>query len=128
MNVLKTLGATATGLMDQMSPVAEKMKEGADELFDKLGTESRHVGEMLVERFGEQMDQLPDATLKRLNLVTARKARRRTFWAMVIGLVVGAVLMKALSRKTERGFSDVGRTEPWNEARTPAPVTGEVPR
>ena len=128
MNVLKTLGATAVGLMDQMSPVAEKVKEGADDLLEKLGTESRQLGELMVERFGEQMEQLPDATLKRLNLVTARKSRRRMIWAMLIGLVVGAALVKAISRKNEQSYPEVNRREPWNETRPPAPVTGESPR
>lgn len=128
MNMLKTLGSSALGLMDQMSPVAEKVKEGADDLLDKLGAESRHLGEAMVERFGEQMEQLPDATLKRLNLVTARKSRRRMIWAMLIGLVVGAVLVKAFNRQRDQAYPEMSRREPWNEARTPAPVTGEVPR
>ena len=128
MNMLKTLGSSALGLMDQMSPVAEKVKEGADDLLDKLGTESRHLGEAMVERFGEQMEQLPDATLKRLNLVTARKSRRRMIWAMLIGLVVGAVLVKAFNRQRDQAYPEMSRREPSNEARTPAPVTGEVPR
>lgn len=124
----KTLGGTAVDLMEQMAPVAGKMKSGADDLFDKLGTESRHIGEIVVERVGEQMEQLPDAALKRLNLVTVRKSRSRMIWAMLIGLILGAALMKAFSRSSERSHPEVTRHEPWNEARTPAPVTGEVPQ
>ena len=58
MSILKTLEATAADLKSQMGPVADRMKDTADDLMEKIGTESRHFGEMMGERLAAQGTQL----------------------------------------------------------------------
>lgn len=130
MSILKNIGGTAAGLLDTMAPMAEKVRHSADDLVDMLGTEGRQFGEMAVERVGNQLEQLPDKTLKRLKLVPRRKSRRNVMLAAVLGLIVGAIVMKFVSdsnrptMSTSQGESRVG----WNEPKTPAAVTGDLPQ
>lgn len=128
MSILQTLGGTAADVMSQMGPMAGRVREGADELFERIGSESRQLGEMMSDRVGAQLEQLPEATLKRLNVVPARKSRRRMILAMLLGMVVGAVVMKVLSNSRDRGYAEVTSRQSWNEPQAPAAVTGEVPR
>src|SRR5690606_6793147 len=97
-SILKTLEATAADLKSQMGPVADRMKDTADDLMEKIGTESRHFGEMMGERLAAQLEQVPDEALKRVHLVTARKSRRKMVLGLLLGLVIGAIIMAAIDR------------------------------
>lgn len=125
MTFRKTLENTASDFVSQVAvPVAEKVREGADDLLDRIGTESRHLG----ERLTAQVEHVPEATLSRLNLVTAARSRRRTVFGVIIGLVIGATLVRLFSgeegaRRRRALMSKMG-TEPS----PPAPITGELPK
>ncbi len=129
-SIMQTITGTAAGLLDTIAPVADKVRHSADDLVDMLGTEGRHLGEMAVERVGNQLEQLPEKTLKRLNLTTRRKSRRNMLLAALGGMIVGAIVMKVVSDankpapSTHRSESRVG----WNEPQTPAAVTGDLPQ
>lgn len=127
---MKNIGGAAVGLLDSMAPVAEKVKHSADDLVDMLGSEGRQLGEMAVERVGSQLEQLPDKTLKRLKLVPRRRSRRNVMLAALLGLIVGAIVMKFVSdsnRPQVTGGPSESRVG-WNEPKTPAAVTGDLPQ
>lgn len=129
MSILKTLEDTATDFMTQMGPVAEKARHQADEFIDRLGEESRHLGERMSERLSAQMEQMPEATLKRFNLVSARKARRKMMWGMLIGMILGAIVVKVFSgEEGERRKQQIRERMGWEEPQPAVAVTGEVPQ
>lgn len=112
-----------------MGPVAERAWHTADDLMDRLGEESRHLGEKVGERLSTQVEQLPEATLKRLNLVSARKARRKTIWGVIIGAMLGAVLVKLFTgEEGERRRQEIRSRMGWDEPQSAVAVTGELPQ
>lgn len=84
---------TASDFVDTVAlPAAEKVRHTADDLIDKLGSDARHLGERVGEKARAQLAELPDAALKRLDLVTAKKDRRRTILGVLAGVGMGALL------------------------------------
>lgn len=129
MSILKTIEGTATELMSQMGPVAERARHQADELMDRLGEESRHLSERMGERLNEQIAQMPDATLKRFNLVPARTARRKMIWGMLIGMVLGAIVVRLFSgEEGERRKQEIRSKMGWEEPQSAMAVTGDLPQ
>jgi hypothetical protein len=122
-SILKTLEATAADLKSQMGPVADRMKDTADDLMEKIGTESRHFGGDDGQRLAAQLEQVPDEALKRVHLVTARKSRRRMILGLLLGLVIGAIIMAAIDRR--RKNSGRLQTGGWDQEPT---ASGELPK
>lgn len=90
MSLRNTLESTA-------GDIAEKVRDSADDWMEKIGAESRHLGQIVGERVSERVEDLPSATLKRLNLITTSRARRRIIFGVIIGLVAGAVIANRLA-------------------------------
>lgn len=128
MSILKTIEGTASNLLSQVGPVGERVRDTADEMIEYLGTESRQLGEKMGERLSAQLEQVPEATLKRLNLVTTSKSRRRTILAMLIGLVLGAAVMKLVMDQQDRRRQDDRTRSGWEEPTPAVAVTGELPQ
>lgn len=130
MSILKTIEDTAAELRTQMGPAAEKARHTADEWIDRLGEESRYLGEKMSERLSTQLAQVPDATLKKLNLVSRRKARRKMFWGLLIGLVAGALLVRLFAgEEGERRLQEIRSRMGWEEPPASATaVTGDLPQ
>lgn len=129
MSILKTIEGTATDLMSQMGPVAERARHTADDWMERLGEESRHLGERMGERLSAQLEQVPEATLKRFNLVPARRARRRMIWGMLLGMVLGAVLVRLfMGEEGERRRQEIRSRMGWEEPQSAVAVTGELPQ
>lgn len=129
MSILKTIEGTATELMSQMGPMAERARHTADEVIDRLGEESRNLGERMGERLGSQLEQLPESTLKRFNLVPARKARSKMIWGMLIGMVLGAVLVRLFAgEEGERRRQEIRSRMGWDEPQSAVAGTGELPQ
>jgi hypothetical protein len=127
-SILKTIEGTASNLLSQVGPVGERVRDTADEMIEYLGTESRQLGEKMGERLSAQLEQVPEATLKRLNLVTTSKSRRRTILAMLIGLVLGAAVMKLVMDQQDRRRQDDRTRSGWEEPTPAVAVTGELPQ
>lgn len=126
---MKTIEGTATELRSQMGPVAEKARHRADDLVDRLGEESRQFGEKMSERLGAQVEQLPDAALKRFNLVRASRARRNMIWGLLIGIVLGAVLVRIFAgEEGERRRQEIKSRMGWEEPQSAVAVTGDLPQ
>lgn len=123
MSILKTLEATAADLKTQMGPMAGRMRDTADELMDRLGTESRQLGEMMGERLAAQLEQVPETALKRMSLVPAKKSRRRMILGLIFGLVIGAVAMAVLNK--QKANAEQLRSGGWDQE--PA-ATGDLPK
>lgn len=129
MNMRKTLEDTATGIASMAGPFADRMRDTADDLIDRIGTESRHLSEKAIDRVGDRLEHLPEAALDRLNLVTARRARRRTIMGLLVGLVLGAVLVQLFSgAEGERRRQAIRSKLGWGDPQSAAAVTGEVPK
>lgn len=129
MNMRKTLEDTATNFASMAGPFAGRVRDTADDLIDRIGTESRHLSEKAIDRVGERLEHLPEAALDRLNLVTARRARRRTIMGLLVGLILGAVLVQLFSgsegeRRRRAILSKLG----WDDPQSAAAVTGDVPK
>jgi hypothetical protein len=69
-------------------PAAERVREGADDLLERIGSDARQLG----DRLGSQLADLPDTALRRLDLVPARRARRRLIFGVLAGLSIGALI------------------------------------
>lgn len=123
MSILKTLEATAADLKTQMGPMADRMRDTADELMDRLGTESRQFGEMMGERLAAQLEQVPETALKRMNLVPAKKSRRRMILGLIFGLVIGAVVMAVLNK--QKADAQQAQSGGWDQE--PA-ASGDLPK
>ncbi|HEX2154899.1 MAG TPA: hypothetical protein VHL52_13105 [Acidimicrobiia bacterium] len=128
MSILKNIEGTASNLLSQVGPVGERVRDTADEVIEYLGTESRQLGEKMGERLSAQLEQVPEATLKRLNLVTTSKSRRRTILATLIGLVLGAAVMKLVMDQQDRRRQDDRTRSGWEEPTPAVAVTGELPQ
>lgn len=137
---MKTIEGTATELMsqmgpmaerarDQMGPMAEKARHQADELIERMGEEGRHLSERMGERLSAQLAELPDATLKRVNLVPARKARRKMIWGLLVGMLVGAIAVRMFSgEEGERRRREIRSRMGWEEPQSAVAVTGDLPQ
>lgn len=129
MSILKTLEGTATELMSQMGPMADRARHTADEVMDRLGEEGRHLSERMGERLGAQLEQMPEKTLKRFNLVSARKARRKMIWGMLIGVVLGAIAVRLFTgEEGERRRQEIRSRMGWEEPQSAVAVTGDLPQ
>lgn len=126
MSIKQTIEGTASDFMSNMAvPVAEKVRDTADEWIDRIGTESRQIG----ERLGAQLEHMPEAALARLNLVSARKARRNTVLGVVAGVVAGALVVKLFTgeegaRRRQAILARFG----WEDPQSAAAVTGDLPK
>ncbi len=104
------------------APAAERVREGADDLLGRIGTDARQLG----DRLGSQLADLPDVALRRLDLVPARKARRRLIFGVLCGLSIGALAAYLFdsSRGAERRAAlttRLGLKSPEPAAATTAP-------
>lgn len=130
MNIRNSLEETASDFVANIAlPTAARVREGADELFDRLGTESRQLGSKVGERVTAQVQQLPKATLSQFSLVTAKQSRRRTLMGVLFGVALGAFLVKMFSgedgaRRRHAISSKLGLEDPQSAAA----ITGDVPK
>lgn len=130
MHIRQTLEDTASDFVSQVAvPVAERVRDSADDLIDRIGAESRQLSEKVGSRVSTQLEHLPETALKRLNLVTARQARRRTILGVLVGFVLGAVIVRLFTgedgaRRRHSIMEKVGMEEP----RPAAAVTGDLPQ
>lgn len=95
MSIRDTIEKTTADFGSQVvTPLAERVRDKADHLLDKIGAESAHMGERVGHTLAARIEDLSDAALSRLNLVTMRKARRQTVLGVIIGFLVGATLVR----------------------------------
>lgn len=129
MSIRQTLEDTTSDFVSNVAiPVAERVRDSADDLIDRIGAESRQLGEKVGSRVSAQLEQLPETALKRLDLVTARRARRRTILGVLAGFVLGALVVRLFTgedgaRRRHSIMEKVGMGEP----RPAAAVTGDLP-
>lgn len=130
MNILKTIEDNASEFVSQVAmPVAERVRDTADDLIDKIGAESRELGKEVGSRVTTQIEHLPAKTLKRFNLVTASRSRRRTFFGMLVGFALGAVVFRLFTgedgaRRRHAIKEKLGMAGP----QPAAAITGDLPR
>lgn len=129
MRILKTIEDGASDFVSQVAiPVAERVRETADELIDRIGTEGRELSREVGTRVTTQIDHLPAKTLKRFNLVTARRSRRGTMLGAVAGFVLGALVIRLFTGEDgERRRHAIKERLGWSEPRQAAAITGELP-
>jgi hypothetical protein len=130
MNILKTIEDNASEFVSQVAvPAAERMRETADELIEKLGAESRELSKEVGTRVSTQIEHLPAKTLKRFNLVTASTSRRRTFFGVLAGFALGAMLVKLFTGEDgERRRHAIKEKLGMAGPQPAAAVTGDLPR
>ena len=75
-----------------MAPAAERVRDKADDLLDRLGNESRDV----LDRVSTRIETLPAEALAKMSLVPMRQARRQKVMFAVGGLLLGLVIARAL--------------------------------
>ncbi|CAN5870226.1 hypothetical protein BH23ACT5_BH23ACT5_24660 [soil metagenome] len=89
MSMREKIEESASDFLESIAvPAAERVREGADDLLGRLGSESRQLS----DRLGSQLSNLPEVGLRRLDLVPARHARRRFIFGLLAGLSIGAAL------------------------------------
>ncbi len=130
MSIRQTLENTASDFVANVAvPVAERVRGSADDLIDRIGAESRQLTERVGEQMSNRLDHLPEAALERLNLVTARRSRRRTIMGLLAGIVIGAVLVRLFSGEEGARRRRAIRTRMgWHDPQSAAAVTGELPK
>lgn len=130
MSIRKTLENTASDFVNNMAvPAAERMRVTADDLIDRIGSESRQIGERVGDKVSTRLDHLPEAALDRLNLVTVARARRRTVMGLLLGIVIGAVLMRVFSGEDGADRRRAIRVKlGWDDPQSAAAVTGDLPK
>lgn len=130
MNILKTIEDNANEFVTQVAvPVAERVRDSADDLIDRIGAESRELSKEVGTRVTTQIEHLPAKTLKRFNLVTASRSRRRTFFGVLAGFALGAMVIKLFTgddgkRRRHAIKEKLGMAGP----QPAAAVTGDLPR
>lgn len=126
MSFRQSLEDTASAFVSTVAtPVAEQVRETADDFITRVGAGSRQLG----EKVGSRVEHLPAETLKRVGLVTAAKARRRTLLGLVAGLVIGAVVVRLFTgEEGARRRQAIRAKFGWDDPQSAAAVTGELPK
>lgn len=129
MSFRNTLEETAQDLATMAVPIAERVRETADDVFERLAAESKQFGSKVGDRVSERIDTLPAATLKRLDLVSAKRARRRTWLGVAAGVAAGVAIAKYFSgedgaQRRARLSEKLGFAQPQEAAA----ITGDLPK
>lgn len=129
MSIRSTLEDRAAGFVTMASPVAERVRDTADDLIDRIGAESRQLGERVGDRVSTRLENLPEAALKRLDLVTTRQARRRTILGVLAGVAVGAILVRLFTGEDgARRRQAIRARMGWDDPQSAAAITGDLPK
>lgn len=80
-----------------VTPLAEKVRDTADSLIDRIGSESREIGDRVGDNLAARVGNLSETTLAKLNLVPAGRARMRTWQGLLGGMVIGALFARLFS-------------------------------
>jgi|GEM_PF-1496228 len=80
-----------------VSPLVEKVRDTADSLIDRIGSESREIGERVGDNLAARVENLSETALAKLNLVPVGRARMRTWQGLLGGMVIGAILARLFS-------------------------------
>jgi hypothetical protein len=91
MNIKDTLGKVGDSIGSQA-------RGAATELLEKVGNESRDLGERIGDRVVARITDLSDSALKRMGLLTKRRSRRGTLLGVLMGIVLGAIAIRILGR------------------------------
>jgi hypothetical protein len=91
MNIKDTLEEATASIFD-------RARDTTDSLVDRIGSESRHLGEQALGRVTTSLENLSEAALAKMSLVTQRTARRRTFYGVLIGIFAGFILGRIFMR------------------------------
>lgn len=98
MRIRDTIEDGAAGFAKQVvAPVAERVRDTAEDLLDRLGSESREISERVSDRIVARIEDLSETALANLNLTTTRRARQQTWLGVLVGFLVGAALSRAFS-------------------------------
>lgn len=126
MSFRQSMENTASDFVSSVAaPVAEQLRDAAEDFIERVGTGSRELG----ARVGSQVEHLPEAALQRLGLVTAAKARRRTVFGLLVGLVIGAVVVRLFTgEEGARRRHAIRAKFGWEDPQSAAAVTGELPK
>lgn len=130
MKILKTIEDNANEFVSQVAmPVAERVRDSADDLIERIGAESRELGKEVGTRVTTQIEHLPAKTLKRFNLVTASRSRRRTFFGVLAGFALGAIAIKLFTGEDGKRRRHAMKEKLGMAGAQPAAaVTGDLPR
>ncbi len=74
--------------------IGAQVRDTADDLIDKLGSESQKLGEKVGDSIVARVNDLSDSALARLNLVTERRARQRMMAGAATGIFLGFLLAR----------------------------------
>lgn len=74
--------------------IGAQVRDTADDLIDKIGSESQKLGEKVGDSIVARVNDLSDTALARLNLVTERRARQRMMAGAATGIFLGFLLAR----------------------------------
>lgn len=76
--------------------IGAQMRGTADNLIEKIGSESRQLGEKVGDSIVARVGDLSDTALARLNLVSKQRARQQTMMGVLAGFFIGVVIARML--------------------------------